>query len=399
MTAPANATPAPPVVSSTLFGFHAYEGAQPGLPGAGTYRTFAPSWCEIEPTRGHYNWTTLDMVVRRATTEWGYKDVLFTFVGSPAWATRGSHAWSGGQGGAAWNMCHDGNSSDDALPPDAAHMADFAVFARAVATRYDGKHGVGLISSFQVWNEITSQQFFQGSPTEVATMTQRAYAAIKAGNRNALVVSASVQTHRAWHWPIASAYFAALRLRNWPVDVFSAHFYSASDAAMRSQMIQFQTTLRQAGAPGKPRWNTEVNIADSASSGGAAATVSRMYLNSLRYGISRSYWYLWGSTKGPGSIYMNNSSTGRAARDALNATSAWIVGSRFDVCSKKSSGLVVCTFTRVSTAKSFTVVWNEDSTASVLYPVSHKTITPLIGKTSLNFTGNVKVGAAPMRIS
>jgi len=336
--------------------------------------------------------------------------VLFTFVGSPSWATRGSSVWSGGQGGAAWNMCHDGNSSDDALPPDAAHMDDFAAFAGAVANRYDGKHGVGLISSFQVWNEITSQQFFQGSPTEAATMTQRAYAAInnaQTGNPDALVVSASVQTHRVWHWPISSAYFAALRARGWPVDVFSAHFYSASDAAMRSQMAQFQKTLRQAGAPAKPRWNTEVNIADTpqagglAASGGPAATVSRVFLNSLRFGISRSYWYLWGSTKGPGSIYMNNSSSGRPARNALNTTSAWIVGSRFYGCSKKVSGLVACTFTRVvsGTTKAFTVVWNEDSTASVLYPVSHKTITPLIGKTSLNFTGNVKVGAAPMRIS
>jgi len=285
-------------------------------------------------------------------------------------------------------------------------MPDFALFARAVATRYDGNHGHGLISSFQVWNEITTQQFFQGSPSEMATMTLRAYRGIKAGNPRALVVSASVQTHHDWHWPIASAYFSALKAMGWPVDVFSAHFYTASDSAMRSQMAQFQNTLRQLGAPAKPRWNTEVNIVETASSGGAAATVSRVYLNSLRYGISRSYWYLWGSTKGPGSIYMNNGPVirtktpdGRPARNALNTTSAWIVGSRFYGCSKKSSGLVVCTFTRPSPAKSFGVVWNEDSTASGLYPVTHKTITPLEGKASVDFSGNVKVGAAPLRIS
>jgi hypothetical protein len=170
---------------------------------------------------------------------------------------------------------------------------------------------------------------------------------------------------------------------------------------MRSQMLQFQKTLRLAGAPVKPRWNTEVNIAETASSGGAAATVSRVYLNSLRYGISRSYWYLWGSTKGPGSIYMNNGRGGRPARDALNATSAWVSGARFYGCLTKPSGLVVCTFTRVvsGSTKTFMVVWNEGSKASVSLPVSHKAITPLIGRASSNFTGNLTVGAAPLRIS
>jgi len=400
VVAPANATPAPPIVSPTLFGFHAYEDTRPSLLGAGTYRTFAPSWCEIEPTQGVYNWAMLDGMVYRAETQWNYKDVLFTFVGSPSWATSGSRVWSGGQGGPAVDMCHDGISSDDALAPDAAHMADFAAFAGAVAARYDGKHGYGLISSFQVWNEITSQQFYQGTPNDAAIMTQLAYRAIKAANPGALVLSASVQTHRDWNWTFTKDYLAGLKAKGWPVDVFSGHFYSSADRAMRAQLLRFQQTLNQAGAPAKPRWDTEVNILDVKSSGGAGASVSRTYLNSLRYGIARTYWYLWGSGKGPGIIFMNNSSAGRAARDAFNATSMGIVGARFYGCSTKSSGLVVCSFTRGPSKRAFTVVWNEGPRATLSFPIpKKKSITPLTGGSRIQFSGNLKVGPAPLLIS
>src|SRR3954452_14468919 len=74
-------------------------------------------------------------------------------------------------------------------------LSDLTLFARMLATRYDGRHGLGSVALYSVWNEPNLQLFltpqFVGKkivgPANYAKLFKAAYAGIKAGNRRALV--------------------------------------------------------------------------------------------------------------------------------------------------------------------------------------------------------------------
>ena len=73
---------------------------------------------------------------------------------------------------------------------------DFAAFAGAVAARYNCQAGsMGCIQAFQVWNEPNLAREWGGNrpnPAEYVEFLRKAYTAIKAGNPNAIVISAGM---------------------------------------------------------------------------------------------------------------------------------------------------------------------------------------------------------------
>ena len=73
---------------------------------------------------------------------------------------------------------------------------DFADFAYAVASRYNcSAQAVGCIQAFQVWNEPNLAREWGGNPPDPAGYSEflrKAYAAIKRGNPNAIVISAGM---------------------------------------------------------------------------------------------------------------------------------------------------------------------------------------------------------------
>lgn len=79
-------------------------------------------------------------------------------------------------------------------PPQNAD--DFAEFAFAVAERYNcTPQAVGCIQAYQIWNEPNLSRewgFNRPNPAEYTEFLQKAYAAIKRGNPNALVISAGM---------------------------------------------------------------------------------------------------------------------------------------------------------------------------------------------------------------
>jgi Cellulase (glycosyl hydrolase family 5) len=119
-----------------------------------------------------YRFDDLDEFVRNAATR-GIA-VMLTIWGTPRWA-------NGGKG------------------PNVAptHPKDLTNFARAVASRYDGKHaGLPAVQFYGVWNEpnlgifLTPQYDKKGKPVSpfiYARLYRAAHAGIKAGNPVALV--------------------------------------------------------------------------------------------------------------------------------------------------------------------------------------------------------------------
>ena len=87
-------------------------------------------------------------------------EVLGTLLWTPAWA-------NGGRG--------------QSVPP--RRRADFARFARWTA-----RHFRGRVGAWEIWNEPNDPSFWRGSARQYVRLLRAAYPAIKAGDRNALVV-------------------------------------------------------------------------------------------------------------------------------------------------------------------------------------------------------------------
>ncbi|OFJ52384.1 hypothetical protein BEL07_17770 [Mycolicibacterium grossiae] len=130
--------------------------------GVSTLRIDVP-WVAVQPNRfGGYDWSKTDRVINAAAAR-GIA-VLGILGQPPQWAAApGTPALSG----------------------QPASASAFATYARAVATRYRGK-----ISAYEIWNEPNLVSFYKPAPDPVAytALLRAAYPAIKAADRNAIVV-------------------------------------------------------------------------------------------------------------------------------------------------------------------------------------------------------------------
>lgn len=92
-------------------------------------------WSAVETIRGQLDWTDPDKIVKEAAAH--RMKVLAVLGYTPPWAT-----------------------PSGASKSRAGHLSDYAAFARVAAERY-APHGV---SSWQIWNEPNTKQFWPPSP-------------------------------------------------------------------------------------------------------------------------------------------------------------------------------------------------------------------------------------------
>lgn len=128
------------------------------------------AWETIEGAgKGHFDWSKADPVVREANAR--NVNVLARLSIDPEL----NNFWAG-------------------KPPQNGN--DFADFAFAIASRYNcTAQAVGCIQAYQVWNEPNLAREWGGNrpnPAEYVAFLQKAYAAIKRGNPNAIVISAGM---------------------------------------------------------------------------------------------------------------------------------------------------------------------------------------------------------------
>lgn len=131
-------------------------------------QTFA--WETIEATgKGQFDWTRADRVVQHVHDH--NLKLLVRLSSDPELTT----FWAG-------------------RPPQ--NMDNFADFAFALANRYNcTPQAVGCINAYQVWNEPNLAREWGGNrpnPGQYVQMLQKAYAAIKRGNPNAIVINAGM---------------------------------------------------------------------------------------------------------------------------------------------------------------------------------------------------------------
>jgi CubicO group peptidase (beta-lactamase class C family) len=355
-------------VQANLFGMHVFnvqDGVWPTVP-IGSLRLWdnETTWAQLEPSKGAFNWAKLDKAVATAKAN-GVNDILMVLAGTPAWAT--DDPASGGAAG---------------VLPGAAGMPknlqDWDDWVRAVAERNRDVYG-GAITSFQPWNEANLVTFSTGTAQEMADLTKRAYDIIKSITPSATVVAPSMGTRLGSNGSQLSKRFTAyygtylrqLKAYNWPVDVWSAHTYPASlgTPVNRAQLIKgFQNILKTYGAPAKPIWDTENNFGlagpgpqnpdQDITDYRAASWTARTYLDSLRFGISRVYWYAWGPENDLVGIQMYD---GTPAAKAYATLEDWIVGATYVKC-KTKKGAVTCTFRK--SGSTFQVVYADNNRKS-----------------------------------
>ena len=281
------------------------------------------SWGQVEQRRGQYWWVGLDHAVQAANAQ--NAQILYVLGSTPTWAASDRSQGTYPNRGAASNP---------------RYLSDWRRWVTAVVTRYGPS-----IEAYQIWNEANLATFWQGTPRQLARLTLEAQRIIRRLDPTAEVVAASSTVRlRSAFDRFFPAYLRELRRVGWPVDVFAIHTYGPSTAspALRATYVRLaRAELRDARAPSRPLWDTEVNYGIKGPGsrypdkdiGGtkAAIYVSQTYLDSVRLGLARTYWYSWSPRKNLLGITMN---TGYPGATAYQATHGWLADALVDCRSK-----------------------------------------------------------------
>ncbi len=344
-TLPAGGAAAAPTVPDPLFGQHVAgvsAGVPTTLPSVGAIRLWdsGVTWKQIEVADNNYNWAPLDKAVANARKA-GAREVLYTLGSTPKWAATPASLTSANVKLALYGAGSNSHPRSNKLYLD---------YLAAVAARYKGK-----ITAYQVWNEANLRDFYLGTPTQMATLTKEARQRLKQVDPNAKLVAAST-TVRA-KGPVGKfgkAYGKAMRKAGWPVDAVSAHFYPPAKEGPATRVKYIRTIkkyYKRYGARSKPLWDTEMSYGDTRKympvkrtyTGPTAATyVARTYIDSMRYGVSRVFWYGWDQHVLGTDMTSRQNGALTAGGKAFLETRSWMSGRTWLGCKVKSK-VTTCT--------------------------------------------------------
>jgi len=359
--APAQAQPrpvSPPPKSSWtkvdpgLFGMHvATLSAGKEFPGElGGVRLWDSGvrWDQIEKQQGQFDWDRLDKAVATAEQA-GASEIMYVLGSTPEWAAsyiRPDTYYYGG-----------GTASE---PAKLSYWRDWI---RAVATRYKGR-----ITSYQIWNEANLASFFAPERPEhwkrMALLTDIAADEIRAIDRRAAIVSASSTVIQGKKFASESFFYRYLRSvakRKVKLDAISVHLYpwttkgpGGGTPAERLEGLEMaREVVDKVGLSKVPIWDTEVNYGNRRDNGHpeevfgpkvGSAYLARTYIDSLRYDVTKVFWYAWESQ------VMGISTTQEVSGNVLKPGIAfftledWLNGAKWGTCSDQR--VTVCSLKR-----------------------------------------------------
>jgi hypothetical protein len=375
------------VVPATLFGNHALDPSTPV--GAATWRLAEGQWRAVQPLSAtNWQWEALDK--RMAQAKVAGVTVTETLGSTPTWT-----------GAAAPDPLpatgpeYDGTGA--AAPPTTSR---YLAYVNALLARNKALYG-NRITAFEVWNEGDLRTFWRGTPAALADLTKVTYAAIKKAMPSATVIAAGTGTRwiSGGYDPFYPSYLRELAKRGWPVDAVSAHSYpwTAQGVDHRARLVgMVQESLRAAAAPARiALWDTEVNygmagagVARIGFAGSAARTMlARTYLDSIRFGVARVYWFGWFGS----AIVGIPMTAGSESAVAFVQTRSWVGGALYRGCAV-ASGVTTCTFTRGTAVGR--VVWSGAAT-TIARPLGVRIVRHL-DATSAAAPARIAVGPEPV---
>ena len=352
-------------VPATTIGMH-IEGVEGGYWASAPFGSLrlwdnGTAWSQIEIAKGEFKWDNIDGSLENAESK-GMTDIMLVLGTTPEWAAKEINESDYPQPGAA------------SAP---ANLTDWDEWVTEVVTKYKGR-----FSSYQIWNEANLTNFYNGTPQEMAEMTKRAHDIIKSIDPEALVIapSPSLRLTRAFN-RFFPEYLTELAALDWPVDVFAVHTYPAADGdpVARGALIQAaKDALTAAGAPELPLWDTELNYGlagpgalpkQEITGVNAAGFVVRTYIDDLRYGIARSYWYIWSLR--PYDLLGVQAYAGSDGEQGFFALDNWVVGATFNGCTETDNA-VTCDFSRGGSP--YVIAWAQSGEAPYTLPEGAKLV-------------------------
>ena len=333
------------------------------------------TWAAIEPSRGVFDWSTLDAEVA-AGTQSGVQLTL-TLGMTPTWASSQPAAASSYGAGAP------------AMP---ANLADWDSYVAAVASRYAGR-----IQAYEVWNAPEDPRYWSGSTTglgsAMATLSVHAAAAVHSADAEAQIVSPALS-------PAGLAAFLVSGGGS-SVDIIGASL-NTSDAGTSPTPEQMITTIDQLRAAlvgtvanGKPIWNDQGSWTlpqGGLSSSMQAAYVARALLLNAGYGVARIHWYAWDENSSAALLLSSAEAQPTAAGLAYSTVESWLVGATVNGCSATAGGLWTCQL--ISQGHTEWVLWSVSGSIETS-SLGAVTATALDGTLS-SLGSTLTVGPAPV---
>jgi hypothetical protein len=278
------------------------------------------AWGQVEQKKGKYWWNGLDAAIGNANAQG--KQIMYVLGSTPKWAASNTKQGSYPNKGAASNP---------------KSIKDWKNWVTAVVKRYGSS-----IESYQIWNEANLTTFWQGTPKQMATLTQEAYKIIRKYDPTAKVVAASTTVRlQSAYKKFFPAYMKELKKLKWPIDVVSVHLYPASTGTPADRVgfiKQVQADMKKSKVPAsKPLWDTEINYGIAGPGSGnpdkdiegptAAAWVAQTYLDDILYGVGRAYWYYWFPSANLVGIQMFDGTIGATGYQTVRG---WLSGRFYD---------------------------------------------------------------------
>lgn len=218
-----------------------------------TWVRFQLNWSSIEPQQGQFNWSTLDQVVSMVNSDGFQLD--FPLQNAPDWA----------------------KSQTCGAKPLLPAPNEVAAYASAVAQRYNGQNGHGMINSFEVGNEEFDNQLppikkviDKNCPgmtlLPIAGADLKAgYQAIKGQSPQAMVGMFAIWWANAQH---VQSYMQYLYQNGYGVyfDYANFHYHICGDnpvnpgnsyTSFQNEWQIIHSVMAQNGDSGKPIWVTE----------------------------------------------------------------------------------------------------------------------------------------------
>ena len=356
MAAPAQVNPPPAAgwkkVDPSLFGMHVSTLSAgkdfPGRLGGVRLWDTGVRWDQIEKAQGEYDWDRLDTAVTTAEKS-GAKEIMYILGSTPDWAAKYVRPDKYYYGG--------GTASE---PAKLAYWRDWV---RAVATRYKGR-----ITSYQIWNEANLASFWAPERPKhwvrMARLTEIAAEEIRAVDRRAKVVSASSTVIQGKRFSTESFFYRYLRSlvkRKVKLDAITVHLYpwttkgpgGGTPAERLSGLTMARQVIDRLGLSHLPIWDTEVNYGNRRDNGHpaevfgpkiGAAYLARTYIDSLRFGVAKVFWYSWESHVMGISTTQQVSGNVLAPGTAYFTIQDWLDGAKWGGCT--DGKVTVCAIKR-----------------------------------------------------
>jgi hypothetical protein len=209
-------------------------------------------WSKIETSPGVYDWSQVDAAVAAMSAANIHVDFAIQYA-------------------PPWDLTQVCSANGQHFLPGPAQMQTFAT---VLATRYDGKHGHGYISSYEIGNEEYDSYYVAGmgnnqpcrSASYYGPVLKAGYQAIKAASPQALVGMFGLWWHNEPHIQDFMTYLFANGYGPY-MDYMNFHYYhsggdpsssNGDDPSFNQEWQTMHTIADHYGFGNKPIWVTEV---------------------------------------------------------------------------------------------------------------------------------------------